>query len=387
MDAIQLFVPTFRIEECLAEVRECLEKGWTGIGFKTVAFETAWKEYTGLPHAHFLNSATAGLHLAMRLLKQRHEWADGDEVITTPLTFVSTNHAILYENLNPVFADVDEYLCLDPDSIRERITDRTRAIVFVGLGGNTGRLQAVAQIAREFGLKLILDAAHMTGTRFHGRHVGHESDVAVFSFQAVKNLPTADSGMICFADPELDAEVRKWTWLGINKDTFTRTASRGAYKWYYDVEHVGFKYHGNSLMAGIGLVSLKYVDHDNAYRRQIASWYESQLANQPGIEIVPVAPGCECSRHLFQVLVSDRDEVMASLNTMLIYPGVHYRDNTLFRMFRAARLCPTAREASGRLMSLPMHLRLGYHDIQRVCHSLIEVVKQMSLFRRGNQVA
>jgi hypothetical protein len=114
MDAIQLFVPTFRIEECLAEVRECLEKGWTGIGFKTIAFETAWNEYTGLPHAHFLNSATAGLHLAMRLLKQRHEWADGDEVITTPLTFVSTNHAILYENLNPVFADVDEYLCLDP---------------------------------------------------------------------------------------------------------------------------------------------------------------------------------------------------------------------------------------------------------------------------------
>jgi dTDP-4-amino-4,6-dideoxygalactose transaminase len=271
MDASQLFVPTFRIEECLAEIRECLEKGWTGIGFKTIAFETAWKEYTGLPHAHFLNSATAGLHLAMKLLKERYEWADGDEVITTPLTFVSTNHAILYENLNPVFADVDEYLCLDPDSIRERITDRTRAIVFVGLGGNTGRLQAVAQIAREFGLKLILDAAHMTGTRFHGRHVGHESDVAVFSFQAVKNLPTADSGMICFADPELDAEVRKWTWLGINKDTFTRTASRGAYKWYYDVEHVGFKYHGNSLMAGIGLVSLKYVDHDNAYRRQIAS--------------------------------------------------------------------------------------------------------------------
>ncbi len=214
MDPIHLFVPTFRIEECLAQIRECLEKGWTGIGFKTVAFEEAWKDYTGLPHAHFLNSATSGLHLAIRLLKEQHGWSDGDEIITTPLTFVSTNHAILYEDLKPVFADVDEYLCLDPDSVRERITDRTRAIVFVGLGGNTGQLQAVVQLAQERGLKLILDAAHMTGTRFRGRQVGHESDAAIFSFQAVKNLPTADSGMICFADSVLDAEVRKWTWLG-----------------------------------------------------------------------------------------------------------------------------------------------------------------------------
>ena len=108
MKPIQLFVPHFRIEECLAEIRECLEKGWTGLGYKTVAFETAWKAYTDLPYAHFLNSATAGLHLAVRLLKQRDGWREGDEIITTPLTFVSTNHAMLYENLHPVFADVDE---------------------------------------------------------------------------------------------------------------------------------------------------------------------------------------------------------------------------------------------------------------------------------------
>jgi dTDP-4-amino-4,6-dideoxygalactose transaminase len=387
MDAIQLFVPSFRIEECLAEIRECLEKGWTGIGFKTITFEDAWKNYTDLPHAHFLNSATSGLHLAMRLLKERHGWSDGDEVISTPLTFVSTNHAILYENLKPVFADVDDYLCLDPESVRERITERTRAIVFVGLGGNTGQLQAIVEIAQEFGLKLILDASHMAGTRFHGKHVGYESDVAVFSFQAVKNLPTADSGMICFADPELDADARKWTWLGINKDTFTRTASQGAYKWHYDVEHPGFKYHGNSVMAGIGLVSLKYVDQDNAFRRQIAAWYEANLSNIPGIEIVPTAPGCESSRHLFQVLVDYRDEVMASLNTMNIFPGVHYRDNTLYGMFSNSQPCPNARQASLRLVSLPMHLRLSYNDVLRVSQSFVDVIGQMSRYHRGGQVA
>src|SRR5262249_15843620 len=137
MKPIQLFVPHFRIEECLSEIRECLERGWTGLGYKTVEFEAAWKAYTGLPYTHFINSATPGLHLAVALLKQRDGWSDGDEIITTPLTFVSTNHAILYEHLQPVFGDVDEYLCLDPESVKACITPKTRAVMFVGLGGNT----------------------------------------------------------------------------------------------------------------------------------------------------------------------------------------------------------------------------------------------------------
>jgi len=180
MEPIQLFVPTFRVEECLAEIRECLEKGWTGLGFKTVQFEEAWKHYTGLPHAHFVNSATAGLHLAVRLLKEQGQWQAGDEIITTALTFVSSNHVILYEKLKPVFADIDEYLCLDPASVMDRITPRTRAVLFVGLGGNTGRYEDILRLCRERGLKVILDASHMTGTRLHGRHVGHDADAAVF---------------------------------------------------------------------------------------------------------------------------------------------------------------------------------------------------------------
>src|SRR5437867_4235492 len=218
---LHLFVPVFRVDECLAGIRECLETGWTGLGFKTIEFEEAWKRYTRLPHAHFVSSATAALHLAVRLLKDRFGWRAGDEVISTPLTFVSTNHAILYEGLRPVFADVDEYLCLDPESVASRITPRTRAVVFVGLGGNAGRLDAVAALCRDRGLQLIVDAAHMTGTRVNGRHVGGEGDASVFSFHAVKNLPTADAGMICFADGELDAAVRHWTWLGIDKDTYS----------------------------------------------------------------------------------------------------------------------------------------------------------------------
>ncbi|HEX9943583.1 MAG TPA: DegT/DnrJ/EryC1/StrS family aminotransferase [Thermoanaerobaculia bacterium] len=377
MEPIHLFVPTFRIDESLAEVRECLEKGWTGLGFKTVAFEAAWCEYAGLPHAHFLNSASAGLHLAFKLLKEADGWQPGDEVVTTPLTFVSTNHAILYEDLQPVFADVDEHLCLDPRSVAERITPRTRAVCFVGLGGNAGRWAEVRDLCRERGLRLVLDAAHMAGTRVGSRHIGWDADATVFSFQAVKNLPTADSGMICFADAGLDQEVRKWTWLGINKDTYARTLEGGTYKWLYDVEHVGYKYHGNSIMAGLGLVALKYLEGDNDRRRQLAAWYDEELAGAPGVERVPMAPGITPSRHLYQVLVDERDEVMVGMNQRGVFPGVHYRDNTLYRMYAYAEgTCPRARQASERLISLPMHLRLGREEVRRVAAALRSAVAE-----------
>lgn len=376
-DPIQLFVPTFRIEETLAEIRECLERGWTGLGYKTVEFEEAWKNYTGLGHAHFINSATAGLHLAVRLLKEADNWQDGDEIISTPLTFISTNHAILYENLKPVFADIDEYLCLSPESIVGHLTPHTKAVMFVGVGGNTGRLLDVAKICTEKGLRLILDASHMAGTRLHSQHIGHEADVAVFSFQAVKNLPTADSGMICFRDSALDAEVRKWTWLGINKDTYSRTTGQGAYKWMYDVEYEGFKYHGNSVMAAMALVALKYLDQDNAYRRQIASWYDQLFLGEPQIRTIPVAPGCESSRHLYQVMVEDRNETILALNAQQIYPGVHYRDNTHYAMYSYAQsTCPRASAASDMLLSLPMHMRLSYADIVRIAETLKSIVHQ-----------
>ncbi|MFA0113344.1 DegT/DnrJ/EryC1/StrS family aminotransferase [Vibrio sp. 10N.261.46.E11] len=370
----QLFVPKFRVDECLEHVRECLEKGWTGMGFKTVEIEDEWKKYTSLPHAHFLSSATAGLHLAFEVLKRAHNWSDGDEVISASLTFVSTNHAIKYAGLEPIFADVDEYLCLDPQSIEEKITDKTKAVVFVGLGGNTGQLEAVAKLCKERGLALVLDAAHMAGSRFDGKHVGYNADVTVFSYQAVKNMPTADSGMICFQNPEYDALARKLTWLGINKDTYARTAAQGAYKWKYDVEDLGFKYHGNSIMAGMALVALKYLDNDNSYRRQLAKWYREELSECDNVKIVPIAQGCESSTHLLQIRVSNRDELLIKLNENDIYPGVHYTDNSEYKMYEKSGRCPKALIASNEIISLPMHMGITRHDVVNV----VNMVKKYS---------
>lgn len=370
--SIQLFVPTFRVEECLEQVRECLEKGWTGLGFKTQQIEEEWKKYTGLPHAHFLASNTVGLHLAFHMFKSELGWQDDDEVITTPLTFVSTNHAILYENLKPVFADVDQHLCLDPIDVERKITNKTKAIIFVGLGGNVGQYNKIREICDRHNLKLILDAAHMSGTRYNGKHVGYDADVTIFSFQAVKNMPTADSGMICFKNEEDDARARKLCWLGINKDTFARTTTQGAYKWMYDVEEVGFKYHGNSIMAGLALVSLKYLDRDNAYRRQLAQWYEELFVGNEKIKTIPMAEGCESSRHLFQIRINNRDEVMMALHEHDIYPGVHYRDNTAYRMYsHGAGMCPISHQVSDEILSLPMHMGVSYNDVVKIVDLVI----------------
>jgi len=227
---LNVFKPQYRTEEVLDGIRECLQSGWTGMGNKTEEFEKAFTTYTGFSNAHFVNSATAGLHLALNTFKKLYDWNDGDEIITTPITFVSTNHAILYENLTPVFADVDDQLCLDPESVKQLITSKTKALMFVGLGGNVGQYHTLRQICTEYNLKLIYDAAHSMGTKVHRafdgvgsslHQVGWDSDAVVFSFQAVKNLPTADSGMVCFLENKADLLARQISWLGIDKDTFT----------------------------------------------------------------------------------------------------------------------------------------------------------------------
>lgn len=376
---IQVLMPKFRIDETLEEIRECLEKGWTGIGFKTVHFEEKWKEMTALKNAHFLNSATSGLHLALNIFKSEGNWLDGDEIITTPLTFVSTNHAILYEKLTPVFADIDEFMCVSPTSIEQRITERTRAVMFVGIGGNVGRLREVKKLCKKHGLKLILDAAHMTGTRWTDTmtHVGLESDVAVFSFQAVKNLPSADSGMICFKDAELDKKARELSWLGINKTTYDRF-SKGKYKWYYEVDELGFKYHGNSVIAAMCLVALKYLDEDNERRRNICKQYDHFFADFQQIHRIPVSTECLSSRHLYQVLVPNRDIIIQKMQDANISLGVHYRNNQDYSLYSSyLGHCPVAHHSSKELLSLPLHLNISDADIEEISMKFIEVVKEV----------
>jgi len=382
---IQVLKPKYRKDEIFKHLSECIDANWTGLGFKTVEFEERWKEHTEFENAHFINSNTSGLHLALNILKEANKWKDGDEIITTPLTFVSTNHSILYENLKPVFADVDETLCLDPISVERNITKRTRAVLFVGIGGSTGQYNKILHICRKYKLKLILDAAHMAGTKvdkhelgtiLYDSQVGWDADVSIFSFQAVKNLPTADSGMICFKNEDYDILARKMSWLGIDKDTYSRSTSRGTYKWDYDVPAVGFKYHGNSIMASFGLVGLEYLDVDNQYRRELAEFYDELLKEEYKVVTVPQNTPLS-ARHLYQIKVDKRDEIMTNLNNYNIFPGVHYKDNTLYSMFSYGYgKCPNAHAASEQLITLPLHCHMDKKDCEYVVDCLSKSLKK-----------
>ena len=377
MSTIQVLKPKFHVDECLEQIRQCLEKGWTGSGFKTAELEEAWKAYAGHPNACFLNSNTSGLHLAVNILKRKYGWQDGDEIITTPITFVSTNHAILYENLHPCFADVDEYLCLDPADVEKKINEKTRAVMFVGYGGRVGRLEQILALCKKHGLRLILDAAHMSGTRVNGVFPGtwEGVDVTVYSYQAVKNLPTGDSGMICFADKELDAQCRMVSWMGINKDTYARTTVQGTYKWNYEVDYLGFKYNGNAVMAAIALAQLPYLDEENAYRRELVAIYDRVFARNPKIQVIQTPYPEECAYHIYELVVPDREGLLAELAKHDIYGGVHYRDNTEFSMYRYAQgTCPHAHEVSQHLITMPLHMYLTREDVERIAEIVTNYV-------------
>lgn len=375
--SIQVLKPKFQIEECLNAVQECLEKGWTGMGFKTVEFEEEWKKYTSHPYAYYLNSNTAGLHLAVKILKEQNGWQDGDEIISSPITFVSTNHAILYENMHVTFADVDEYLCLDPADVEKKIGDKTRALIFVGYGGRVGQLDKIIEICKKHNLKLILDAAHMSGTRVKGDCPGTWDgiDVTVYSFQAVKNLPTGDSGMICWAAEEGDKISRQLAWLGINKDTYARS-NKGTYAWKYDVDYVGYKYNGNAIMAAIALVQLKYLDEENARRRKIAEMYTKGFEGNRKIQIIPANYTDECSYHLYELAVPNREALLDYLSQEGFNCGVHYRDNTEYSMYLYANgTCPNAHKISQRLITMPLHMWLTDEEVQSIIDAVNEFVK------------
>jgi perosamine synthetase len=290
---IPLFRPVIR-EEAIEAVSEVLRSGWLGLGSKTQAFEKAFASYVGAPYGVGVNSGTSALHLGLHLLNL----SPGSEVITTPLTFVSTNHVILYEGCQPVFADIQpDTGNLDADSVSERITERTGAIMLMHYGGYPCDLDEFYTLARDRGIPIIEDCAHACGATYKGKRIGSHGDIHAFSFNAVKNLPMGDGGALTVRSEEHAARLRRLRWLGIDRDTFQRTEPQ-VYQWEYDVTEVGFKYQMNDIQAAIGLTQLRHLDEDNARRAEIAAQYRERLANVPGVRMLQYKDNRTSSFHL-----------------------------------------------------------------------------------------
>lgn len=359
---IQLFRPKYEVEACLKGLREVLESGWTGTGPKCKELENEWSGFVGSPSL-FLNSATAGLHIALRCLNL----PPGSKVATTPITFVSTNAVILYENLVPIFCDVNPIdMTISRSSLMQAIADGAKAVIWVHYAGNAN----MDFDSLNVNIPIIEDCAHAGGSfYFNGERVGSRRDtISVFSFQAVKNMPTFDGGMLCSHDSALMERARKLSWLGIDKNTFDRTSGSEdqLYKWKYNINELGWKYNGNDIAAAIGLAQLNVLDRDNAYRRQIYRWYRSNFL---GTHVHLLHHNDGSSTHFCAVAVKNRDEVLAELRLNGIAPGVHYLPNyefPVFKKFYVSGSCPSVEEMSKNILTLPTHLLLSKSDIDRI---------------------
>jgi perosamine synthetase len=347
---IPVFRPSYGEAEFQA-VREVMASGWVGLGPKTAEFEKKFAEYLGVKHAIALCSGTAALHLAMVVAGLKK----GDEVITTPITFVSTNHAILYVGAKPVFADVEaETANIDPKSIRKRLTKKTRAIVIVHYGGRPCKMDEIEAIAKERNLILIEDAAHGCGGEHRGRKLGAIGQLGCFSFHAVKNLATGEGGAIVTNDDATAARLRKLRWLGITKDTWSRESTT-QYSWYYEVVEVGFKYHMNDIPAAIGLVQLSRLAEMNARRTQWAGRYDEALKDLAWIQRPIVEPNTKPDWHNYVIQTDHRDDLNVYLAERGIATGVHYIPNNHYEMYKKCRgKTPVSERVWKRLLTLPL---------------------------------
>jgi perosamine synthetase len=357
-------IPLFRTvvrEPAVDAVGDVLRSGWLGMGAQTKAFEEALARVVGARHCVAVNSGTAALRLALRIL----DLEPGTVVLTTPLTFVSANTAILEEGLVPRFADVEPTTGnLDAASVAELADERTGAILVMHYGGYPCDLDAFARIASDVGAHVVEDCAHALGAVYGGRPIGSHEGTQAFSFNPVKNLPMSTGGALTVDSPESDARLRRLRAAGVSSDVFRRLDG-GTYSWDYDVPEAGLRAHMTDVDAAIGLAQLPYLEQENERRAAIAARYRGGLAGVPGLELLRYEEDRRSSNHLFCVLAERRDDLVEKLGEHGIDVGVHYRPSYCYPMFEGEPL-PNVESFWRRVISLPMHLLLEDEDVDRV---------------------
>ncbi len=364
---IPVFKPSYGQEEldCLKEI---FENGWIGLGPKTKEFEEKFASFTGTNYAVGLNSGTAALHLALKAAE-----VEGKEVITTPLTFVSTNHAILYNNATPVFADIEaDTLNISVEEIARLITPRTKAILVVHYGGHPCDMDPVLELARKHNLKVIEDCAHACGSKYKGRRAGSIGDAGCYSFHAVKNLACGEGGMVTLNNQDWYTRLNRLRWLGIDKGTWERSEGGKNYHWEYQVEEVGYKCHLNDIPASLGLVQLRKLEKLNQRRREVVAQYNEAFQALGWLELPVEKDYAYSACHNYVIKLDKRNEFVAYMTGKEIATGVHYYPNHLYPVYKPYyRALPVAERVSQRIVTLPVFPDLNAEQLAHI----IEAVK------------
>jgi dTDP-4-amino-4,6-dideoxygalactose transaminase len=356
--AVPFSPPSIGAQE-IAEVVATLESGWLSTGPRVARFEQAFAAYTGAQHAVAVNSCTAALHLSLIAAGI----GPGDEVITTPLTFVATANVIVHTGATPVFADVDPTTGnIDPDAVFDALTPRTRAIMPVHYAGRPVDVDAIGAIAARRHLVVGEDAAHCIEGSVDGRKIGTTADFTCFSFYATKNLTTGEGGMVTTASTEAAERIRIASLHGMTKTGWSRYAHGRAVD--YDVLMAGFKYNMSDLQAAIGLHQLAAIHRHHARRRAIAARYDEAFADLAIDTFEPAAPGTVDAHHLYTILVDGRagrtrDDVAARLAsdgvaTSIHFPPVHRHRFYAERYGFVRGQFPHAERIADSVLSLPL---------------------------------
>jgi dTDP-4-amino-4,6-dideoxygalactose transaminase len=376
-------LPFFRAavdESDIAAVSEAMRSGWLTSGPRAIELEQKLGEYLGAAHTIAVSSCSEAMLIILRALGI----GPGDEVITSPVTFASTVHAIIHNGATPVLADIEnDTFCLDPEDVARRITPRTRAIMPVHFAGQACRIGEIMQLAAARGLDVVEDAAHSFGARVDGKRIGTFGSATAFSFYATKNLTTAEGGAITTEDESLAKRMRLLGYHGMSRDSWSRYSDRGS--WYYEVELPGFKCNLSDLHAALGLTQLAKIDRLLDERRRVAGALTAALQSCDAIELPREYPGNWHTWHLYVIrlrldrLSVARDEFIKALRAEGIGSSVHFipvhRHPFFAAYLREGDTFPRADDYYSRCISLPIFPDMTDADVRDVAEAVTRIAQ------------
>ena len=367
-------------QAAIDEVVACLESGWLTTGPRVAQFETDLKNYFNAPFALSCNSATAGLHMALLAL----DLQAGDEVITTPLTFIASLNTIVLAGATPVLVDIEsDTLNLDVHQVAAAITPRTKAIMPVHFAGLPCDCDAIYALAKQYELRVIEDCAHAMGARFKNQLLGSFGDTQVFSFHPNKNMTTGEGGCVITRDAHMAKRIEQLRFHGIDRTIWDRNKNTG--NQHYDVVLPGFKYNMLDIQAALGIHQLAQLDNFNQRRNQLAQQYLGLLADSPWLDL-PQAPSYAHTHawHLFtpRLKRADRDSFIQAMKAQQIGIGLHYEAAHLYQYYRDTYGFkrgdfPHAESAAEHIVSLPLFPDMQSNDVSRVVTTLTDILNRI----------
>ncbi|MFA5879711.1 MAG: DegT/DnrJ/EryC1/StrS family aminotransferase [Candidatus Margulisiibacteriota bacterium] len=330
-------------------------------------FEKELTNKLGIINPVSVNSSTSALHLGLTVANV----GPGDEVILPAQTFIASGMTILLRGAKPVFADIQlETGNISPQSIKEKITERTKVIMPVHWAGYPCDLDEINKIAKENNLSVLEDAAHALGAIYKNKPIGTISDFTSFSFQAIKHITTGDGGALCCLNDEDADRAKKMRWYGIDRNN-SLPSILGERE--YDITEIGYKYHMNDLAAAVGIGNLDEVPKILARRREIAAKYFDELKNVPGLTLLNYQKDRVCSFWIFQILVEKREDFIRSLKKKNIPSSVVHLRIDKNSVFGGVTPGLTNQEIfNEKQISIPIHQALSDEDVELI----IKTIKQ-----------